>query len=105
MQKKKQDAGNVINNRSQASEPAPHQWSVSILTNPMSSPTPRVIFTVEKGKVVKETAPVLPDSGSMVEIMPSFLTCQLILKPHRANKRKYDMRAANGQQILVNFKT
>ena len=50
-------------------------------------------------------ASVLPDSGSVTEIMPTQVAHSLNLVLHKVNHMKYSLQTANGYPIRVNVET
>ena len=66
----------------------------------ISSSTPRIVTTVSQGSRIAHIT-MLPDTGSTVDAISSFLVekHKLILNP--VNKSTYNIRDANGKRIVI----
>ena len=85
--------------------PPPFQGSVNAMLAKITSPTPRFRVNISQGGVNKGSAKVLPDSGSIVDILSTELASNLGLTLHEIPKSSYNLTAANGEPIRVLYET
>ena len=74
---------------------------VAALSDPISEPTQRVSAVITQNGEQKGTISVLPDSGSVTEIMPTTMATELGLTLYEINQNKYKLESANRSPILV----
>ena len=56
-------------------------------------------------KELKGSASLLPDSGSVADILPSSLARRLDLEQHRIDESTHDLEAANGMPVKIHSET
>ena len=72
--------------------------------NKISPPTPRFMSEIYQEHTYKGDIPILPDSGSVANIMSLQTATQLQLSLVKVNSNIYDLRAANGSTIQIEYK-
>ena len=84
-----------------------NQGTVSTIQGQVAalSPTHRVLGKVIQDGTAKGDITVLPDSGSVAEVMPVALASSLNLAWQEVNPEKYLLSSANGSPINIVLKT
>ena len=85
-------------NKLQPQDSTNGQGTISALSDPISQPTPRVSALITQDGVNKGKASVLPDSGSVTEIMPTKMAKDLGLVLQRVDSSKYKLQTPNNPQ-------
>ena len=67
----------------------------------MPTPTPRISGTIIQNGSTKSHISVLPDSGSVAEVIPESLASSLNLTVQKVGSEKYSLLSANGSSINV----
>ena len=86
-------------------QPVNSQGVVATLSQTISEPTPRIMGTVIQDGLTKGEFPVLPDSGSVAEVMPVSMASELDLSLQAVDPDKYKLASANGSPINVQFES
>ena len=85
--------------------PTPQQGSVIMLSALITFPAPRISVSITQNNVTKGTANVLPDLGSLADILSINLARNLGLDPYDIPEDVNFLTAANGQPIAVHSET
>ena len=80
-----------------------NQGTVSTIQGPVTAlpPTPRISGKVIQDGTSKGFITVLPDSGSVAEVIPEALASSLNLTVQQVGPEKYSLSSANGSPINI----